>query len=192
MSSSAVASDPRTVSPGRTRASVPASAPLMTRIKRIGKHGEPRQAMSLPGLLFSSRAYNPQAYPPIRSPFSLPLGNPGLEQRRGSCIVVSCFETRKRIEAWNPGSFGCRGLLLCAAEVRAAGPSILLFSSNGWNRSVVGTFPFPCSSNGVWKHRRVTPAVLPSGLFKGPPHPRPSAPASATDPAADICCRSRS
>ena len=41
MCSAAVASDPRIVSPERTRASVLASAPLMTRIKRIGSTGAP-------------------------------------------------------------------------------------------------------------------------------------------------------
>ena len=27
-------------------------------------------------------------------------------------MVFLCFATRKRNEAWNPGSFGCRGLLV--------------------------------------------------------------------------------
>ena len=33
-------------------------------------------------------------------------------------MVVSCFGARKRNEAWNPGNFGCRGLLLCAEFIR--------------------------------------------------------------------------
>src|SRR6476646_5039581 len=29
-------------------------------------------------------------------------------------MTVLCFATRKRNEAWNPGNFGCRGLLVYA------------------------------------------------------------------------------
>src|SRR6185437_13163381 len=35
-----------------------------------------------------------------------------LDARRPGANVVSCFGSRKTNEAWNPGSFGCRGLLV--------------------------------------------------------------------------------
>ena len=35
-----------------------------------------------------------------------------LDQSGWMAIVLVCFQTRKREEAWNPGNFGCRGLLV--------------------------------------------------------------------------------
>src|SRR4029078_12739143 len=53
-----------------------------------------------------------QVYPPIRPQISWKDPNLGLEQQWGSAIVTTCFGVRKNEEAWNPGNFGCRGLLV--------------------------------------------------------------------------------
>src|SRR6476646_8630139 len=60
----------------------------------------------------------PPSRPPIRPQLSWVDARFRLEQPHASAIVLVCFATRKRNEAWSPGNFGCRGLLLCAERAR--------------------------------------------------------------------------
>jgi len=104
------------VSPGRTRASVLASALLMTRITGPEARGAPLGA-SLTGLPFCESREVPQAYPPI-CPQKCRTGDRFCwNNREQSVLFISCFGSRKTNEAWNPGNFGCRGLLVYGLAV---------------------------------------------------------------------------
>src|SRR5437868_2905456 len=97
------------------RASVPASAPSTARITGSEARGVPASDEPA-GAPFSSRhrveRESHRLIHRIAHRFRLQDQDSGLEQKPGSAIVLVCFETRKGIEAWNPGNFGCRGLLV--------------------------------------------------------------------------------
>src|SRR5205085_8614253 len=61
---------------------------------------------------FRSSGRVAEGYPPIHPQFCRIAATIPLEQPSSSCIVVVCFGSRKTEEAWNPGNFGCRGLLV--------------------------------------------------------------------------------
>ena len=101
MCSSAVASDPRTVSPERTRASVPASALLMTRIERIGSTGAPT-GEKLAGAPFWIAPSRDQDRPhaslstPAQDSFSPPAGT---SQERGTAPETAVDGDRVPVRA---------------------------------------------------------------------------------------------
>ena len=52
----------------------------------------------------------PPNRPPIHPQFCRPADTIPLDATAATAIVETCFGSRKTNEAWNPGSFGCRGL----------------------------------------------------------------------------------
>ena len=55
---------------------------------------------------------NPQIYSPVDPQLSRMHPLLALAQAKKLAMVSLCLGTRKRTQAWNPGSFGCRGLLV--------------------------------------------------------------------------------
>jgi hypothetical protein len=100
---------------GGSRRESPGSAPFDD-ADHEWEHGEPRQARACRGSFLLNVASRFGCAPndaPIRPHFSPRSEAIVLDDRRAGARVISCFASRKTNEAWNPGSFGCRGLLLC-------------------------------------------------------------------------------
>src|SRR5215217_5938215 len=69
-----------------------------------------------------------QGYAQIRPQLCNATGVLGLAQSQESRIVQLCFRTRKGKEAWSPGNFGCRGLLVYGLLTSDAGCASSSFS----------------------------------------------------------------
>ena len=122
----------------------------------IGSTGAPPGIYVGRGSFFESLA-NSQAYPPIH-PQNCRLPDVKLlEQPRVSCILSLCFGARKRNEAWNPGNFGCRGLLVYGSSKSCGSASPRLSrrerSGNGY------LFPFAQLNRSTRSSRSTRPRL---------------------------------
>ena len=153
MGSRAVASGPKICVSRRNASTSPASVQLMTRITEP-EAGAPT-SLAPAGALFASRAeshrfIHDSAHSFYRSDNTNPLEHP-----LASCIVALCFRTRKRDEAWNPGNFGCRGLLVYGPRKIAIGARFCQFANTSAARRLAVLI------RGVRPSRGVTHEVAP-------------------------------
>src|SRR5205814_2204903 len=111
----------RTVSPGRNAGISPRIGSVDGANHWIGSTGSPGKRRACRDSFFRVERESHRLIHRIAHRFRSQYRDSRLEQKPGSAIVLVCFETRKGIEAWNPGNFGCRGLLVYGVRQRAAG-----------------------------------------------------------------------